>query len=217
MGCVPPRANFLSGLRGIADATGALLIFDEVITGFRLARGGAQALASIRPDLTCLGKVIGGGLPAAAYGGTRALMRLVAPVGPVYQAGTLSGNPLAMAAGSATLARLDAAAYRRLESAGARLERGLAAAIADTGTSARVQRAGSLLTLFFTAEPVTCLSEAQRADRERFARFHARMLARGVMLPPSQFECWFTSLAHDDAVIDRVVDAAHVALAELDA
>ena len=216
MGCVPPRANFLSGLRGIADATGALLIFDEVITGFRLARGGAQALASIRPDLTCLGKVIGGGLPAAAYGGTRALMRLVAPVGPVYQAGTLSGNPLAMAAGSATLARLDAAAYRRLESAGARLERGLAAAIADTGTSARVQRAGSLLTLFFTAEPVTCLSEAQRADRERFARFHARMLARGVMLPPSQFECWFTSLAHDDAVIDRVVDAAHVALAELD-
>ena len=215
MGCVPPSPGFLEGLRAAADATGALLVFDEVITGFRVARRGAQARTGVRADLTCLGKVIGGGLPAAAYGGSRALMSLVAPLGPVYQAGTLSGNPLAMAAGLATLARLDDGAYARLDALGDRLERGLREAIADVSVDACVQRVGSLLTLFFARGPIAAQSDAERADRERFARFHRAMLARGVMLPPSQFECWFLSLAHDEAVVDRVVDAARDALAEV--
>ncbi|OLC55670.1 MAG: glutamate-1-semialdehyde-2,1-aminomutase [Chloroflexi bacterium 13_1_40CM_4_68_4] len=215
MGCVPPAPGFLEGLRAVADRTGALLVFDEVISGFRVARGGAQELAGIRADLTCLGKVIGGGLPAAAYGGSRRLMELVAPLGPVYQAGTLSGNPLAMAAGLATLAHLDADAYARLDSLGARLEGGLDRAIAGAGIEARVQRAGSLLTVFFAGGPIASLADAERADRSRFARFHRAMLARGVMLPPSQFECWFLSLAHDDDIIDRVVAAAGDSLQEI--
>jgi len=214
MGAVPPEPGFLAGLRRICDQTGALLVFDEVISGFRLARGGAPELSGVSADITCLGKVIGGGLPVGAYGAHRELMELVAPLGPMYQAGTLSGNPLAMAAGLATLALLDADAYQCLELAGARLERGLAAAIRDAGATARVQRAGSLLTLFFTDAPVRNDADASRADRERFAAFHRAMLARGVMLPPSQFECCFLSLAHDRATIDAIVEAAAASLRE---
>jgi glutamate-1-semialdehyde 2,1-aminomutase len=215
MGCVPPEPGFLEGLREIASRTGALLVFDEVITGFRLARGGAQERMGVRPDLTTLGKVIGGGAPVGAYGGPRALMSLVAPLGPVYQAGTLSGNPLAMAAGLATLRLLDDHAYDRLETIGARLERGLREAIAAVGTSARVQRTASLLTLFFTARPVRNEDDAMMSDRDRFAAFHRAMLARGVMLPPSQFECWFLSLAHDEGAIDEIAGAARASLEEV--
>jgi len=215
MGCVPPRAGFLEGLRRIADRTGALLVFDEVITGFRVGRGGAQERTGVRPDLTCLGKIIGGGLPVGAYGGTRELMRNVAPVGPMYQAGTLSGNPLAMAAGVATLRLLDGAAFEFLETIGARLERGLAAAARDAGVAARVQRIGSLLTLFFTDREIWDEDDAKSSDRERFAAFHRAMLRRGVLLPPSQFECMFLSLAHDETTVDRVVDAAALSLKEI--
>jgi glutamate-1-semialdehyde 2,1-aminomutase len=215
MGCVPPDPGFLEGLRALADRGGALLVFDEVITGFRVARGGAQQRTGVRPDLTCLGKVIGGGLPVGAYGGSSALMSLIAPLGPVYQAGTLSGNPLAMAAGLATLRLLDDEAYARLEAAGARLEAGLAEAIARTGARARVQRVASLLTLFFTDRPVRNEDDAMTSDRERFAAFHRAMLGRGVMLPPSQFECWFVSLAHDDTAIDEILHAARASLEEV--
>jgi glutamate-1-semialdehyde 2,1-aminomutase len=215
MGCVPPDPGFLEGLRDICDRTGALLIFDEVITGFRVARGGAQERTGVRADITCFGKAIGGGLPVGAYGGSRALMSLVAPLGPVYQAGTLSGNPLAMAAGLATLRLLEPAAYARLELLGERLEEGLNDAIATAGIAARVQRIGSLLTLFFTARRVRNEDDAMTSDRERFAAFHRSMLARGVMLPPSQFECWFVSLAHDDAALDEIVGAAGESLREL--
>jgi glutamate-1-semialdehyde 2,1-aminomutase len=215
MGCVPPRDGFLEGLRRIADRTGALLIFDEVISGFRVGSGGAQGRVGVRPDLTCLGKVIGGGLPVGAYGGSRALMRHVAPLGPMYQAGTLSGNPLAMAAGIATLHLLDAAAFATLESLGARLERGLAAAARQAGIHARVQRVASLLTLFFTDREVWNEDDAKTSDRERFAAFHGAMLSRGVLLPPSQFECLFLSLAHDEGTIDEVIDAAAASLKEI--
>ncbi len=215
MGCVPPDPGFLEGLRALCERSGALLIFDEVITGFRVARGGAQELTGVRADLTCLGKVIGGGLPVGAYGGSRALMSLVAPLGPVYQAGTLSGNPLAMAAGLATLRLLDAAAYARLEALGARLQAGLVHAARAAGVPARVQRIASLLTLFFTDRTVRNEDDAMTSDRERFAAFHRAMLARGVMLPPSQFECWFVSLAHDEAAIDEIVTAARAALGDI--
>ncbi len=215
MGCVPPEPGFLEGLRRVRDATGALLVFDEVITGFRIARGGAQELTGVRADLACFGKVIGGGLPVGAYGGARALMSLVAPLGPVYQAGTLSGNPLAMAAGLATLRLLDDAAYARLEALGGRLESGLNEAIADVAVTARVQRVGSLLTLFFTDRRVRNEDEATTSDRARFAAFHRAMLERGVMLPPSQLECWFLSLAHDEAAIDEIVAAARASLEEV--
>jgi glutamate-1-semialdehyde 2,1-aminomutase len=215
MGCVPPAPGFLEGLRRLCDRTGALLVFDEVITGFRVARGGAQERTGIRADLVCFGKVIGGGLPVGAYGGSRALMSLVAPLGPVYQAGTLSGNPLAMAAGLATLRLLDGATYERLEAIGARLEAGLNEAIAAEGARARVQRVASLLTLFFTDRPVRDESDAMASDRARFGAFHRAMLARGVMLPPSQLECAFLSLAHDDAAIDEVVAAARASLGEV--
>ena len=215
MGCVPPEPAFLEGLRAVCDRTGSLLVFDEVITGFRVGPAGAQGRTGVRPDITCLGKVIGGGLPVGAYGASRALMSLVAPLGPMYQAGTLSGNPLAMAAGIATLRRLDDAAFARLETLGARLETGLEEAITLARVEACVQRVGSLLTLFFTGGPVRNEDEAKRCDRERFARFHRAMLARGVMLPPSQFECLFLSLAHDEAVVDRVVEAARESLREV--
>ena len=214
MGCVPPRDGFLEGLRRIADQTGALLIFDEVITGFRVGPGGAQERTGVRPDLTCLGKIVGGGLPVGAYGGARALMQYVAPLGPMYQAGTLSGNPLAMAAGVATLRLLDDAAFARLESLGARLERGLAAAARASGTAARVQRVASLLTLFFTDREVWNEDDAKTSDRERFAAFHGAMLRRGVLLPPSQFECLFISLAHGEDIIDEVAAAAAASLKE---
>jgi len=212
MGCVVPDRAFLAGLRAVANRTGALLVFDEVITGFRIARSGAQGVFGVRPDLTCFGKIIGGGLPVGAYAGSRELMSLVAPPGPVYQAGTLSGNPLAMAAGLATLELLDEAAYATLEDRGARLERELASAAKTAGIVGRVQRAGSLLTLFFIDRAVRNEDDARTSDRGRFARFHAAMLRRGVMLPPSQFECWFLSLAHDDGVIGTIVDAAAASL-----
>ena len=215
MGCVPPGPGFLAGLRAVCDRSGALLVFDEVITGFRVARGGALERTGVRPDLACFGKVIGGGLPVGAYGGRRALMSLVAPLGPAYQAGTLSGNPLAMAAGLATLARLDAAAYATLERLGAALELRLAAAAAAAGIAARVQRVGSLLTLFFTGSPVACEADTRSIDRERFARFHGGMRERGILLPPSQFECWFLSLAHTDADIDAIGEAAAHTLKEM--
>ena len=214
-GCIPPEPGFLEGLRRLADRSGALLVFDEVITGFRVARGGAQERTGVRADLTCLGKVIGGGLPVGAYGGRRDLMELVAPVGPVYQAGTLSGNPLAMAAGLATLDLLDAAAYAELERIGA----SLVAALADGAAAARVpvvvQRVASLLTVFFTDRPVQDEPGARRSDLARFAAFHRAMLARGVMLPPSQFECWFLSLAHDDAALAEIADAARASFEEV--
>jgi glutamate-1-semialdehyde 2,1-aminomutase len=215
MGCVVPDRAFLAGLRAVADRTGALLVFDEVISGFRVARSGAQGLFGVRPDISCFGKIIGGGLPVGAYAGSRELMSLVAPLGPVYQAGTLSGNPLAMAAGLATLELLDAAAYAMLEARGARLAGELAGAASAAGVTIRVQRAGSLLTLFFTNRAVRNQEDAQTADRARFARFHAAMLRRGVMLPPSQFECWFLSLAHDDGAIGTIVDAAGASLEEI--
>ncbi|TME25906.1 MAG: aminotransferase class III-fold pyridoxal phosphate-dependent enzyme [Chloroflexi bacterium] len=215
MGCVPPANGFLEGLRRVASETGTLLVFDEVITGFRLARGGAQEILRIAPDITCLGKVIGGGVPIGAYGASQALMHRVAPMGPVYQAGTLSGNPLATAAGLATLALLDGAAFERLERLGALLEHGLDEAIARGGVPARVQRAGSLLTLFFIDRPVRNEDDAKASDRVRFAAFHRAMLRRGVLLPPSQFECWFLSLAHDDDAIDTIVAATAEALEEV--
>ena len=215
MGVVPPAAGFLEGLREVADAMGALLLFDEVMTGFRVARGGAGERFGVRPDLLALGKVIGGGLPVGAYAGRRDLMQQVSPSGPVYQAGTLSGNPLAMAAGIATLDALAApGVYEALERAGARLEAGLADAIAGAGARARVQRVGSMVCVFFTDAAVTDYASARASDTEAFGRFFQGMLACGIYLPPSQFEAWFVSLAHTDADIDRTVEAARGAFAE---
>ncbi len=215
MGCVPPDPGFLEGLRGVCDRSGALLVFDEVITGFRVAAGGAQERTGVRADLVCLGKVIGGGLPVGAYAASAALMRHVAPLGPMYQAGTLSGNPLAMAAGLATLRLLDDAAYARLESLGARLEAGLARAAREAGIAARVQRVASLLTLFFAPGPIRNEDDAKTADRSLFSRFHGAMLARGVLLPPSQLECLFLSLAHTDEDVETITSAAADALREI--
>ena len=210
MGLVAPAEGFLQSLRDLCSEHGALLVFDEVMTGFRLSPGGAQVLYGVRPDLSCFGKVIGGGLPVGAYGGRSDLMKLVAPAGPVYQAGTLSGNPLAMAAGLATLSLLDDAAYARLESLSARLERGLRDAVADAGC---VQRVGSMLTVFFGAGAVRNFADAQAADHARFGRFFHAMLDRGHHLPPSGYEAWFVSTAHDEGVIDRTVAAAREAVA----
>ena len=217
MGVVPPAPGFLEALRALCDEHGALLVFDEVITGFRLGWSGAQGRYGVRPDLTALGKVIGGGLPVGAYGGPRALMERMAPAGDVYQAGTLSGNPLATAAGLATLRVLRAAetAYERLDALAARLAAGVEAAAADAGLPLAVAREGSMLTAFFRATPPRDWTEAAASDTARFARFHRAMLDRGVMLPPSQFEAWFVSLAHDEATIDRAVAAARDALASL--
>ena len=216
MGVVPPKPGFLEGLRELTRAHGALLIFDEVITGFRVAYGGAQELYGVRPDLTCLGKVIGGGLPVGAYGGARALMSHVAPLGDVYQAGTLSGNPFAVAAGLATLRALrDRGAYRTLEERGARLERGLRRAAQKAGTPLTVNRVGSMLTAFFCASPVTDYASAKRADTTRYARYFHAMLERGVFLAPSQFEAAFVSLAHTEADVDAAARACAEALASL--
>jgi glutamate-1-semialdehyde 2,1-aminomutase len=216
MGVVPPAPGFLPGLRDLTRRHGALLIFDEVITGFRVAPGGAQALYGVTPDLTCLGKIIGGGLPVGAYGGRRDLMGQVAPLGRVYQAGTLSGNPLAVAAGLATLRALTGdAVYARLEALGARLAAGLEAAARAAGVPLTVNRVGSMLTPFFTPGPVTDFASAKRADTERYARFFHGMLARGVFLPASQFEACFVSLAHSEAEVDGAVAAAREALAAL--
>lgn len=215
MGCVPPEPGFLEMLRELTRDHGALLIFDEVMTGSRLARGGAQERFGILPDLTCLGKVVGGGLPLAVYGGRRDVMEQIAPLGPVYQAGTLSGNPVAVAAGTSTLEQLDSGSYATLERLGARLEAGLERAIAHAGVEAIVQRVGSMLTLFFHPGPVRSWSDAKGCDRERFGSFHRALLAGGIYWPASQFEAAFISLAHTDADIDRTVDVAQGALASV--
>ncbi|HVR70673.1 MAG TPA: glutamate-1-semialdehyde 2,1-aminomutase, partial [Vicinamibacteria bacterium] len=214
MGVVAPLDGYLRGLRDLTSRAGALLVFDEVITGFRLAPGGAQQLYGVTPDLTCLGKIIGGGLPVGAYGGRADIMAHVAPEGPVYQAGTLSGNPLAMAAGCATLDALAApGVYERLESLGARLEEGLLRAARQAGATVTVNRVGSLLTAFFAGGPVTDWASAKRSDTARFGRFFHAMLDRGIYLPPAQFEALFVSLAHTEADIDRTVAAAREAFA----
>jgi len=213
MGVVPPERGFLAFLREITRRHRSLLIFDEVITGFRLAPGGAQEHSGIRADLVTFGKVIGGGFPVGAYAGRADVMNQIAPEGPVYQAGTLSGNPVAMAAGLATLRLLDAEAYARLERTSAVLEKGIATAIRETGTAAAVQRVGSVLTVFFIDRPVRNLADAQAADHRRFATFFHAMLERGVHLPPSGYEAWFVSLAHDESAIDQTVDAVRASLA----
>lgn len=214
MGCVLPAAGFLEGLRQITRSEGALLIFDEVMTGFRVHSGGAQTLLNVAPDLTTLGKVIGGGLPVGAYGGRRDIMELVAPLGPMYQAGTLSGNPLAMAAGVATLTRLkDAKLWARLEELTVRLVNGLADAARSAHVPAWPARAGTMFTLFFANEPVVDWPTAVRTDRERFARFFHGMLDGGIYWPPSQFESAFLSAAHSDDDVDRTLAASRRALA----
>jgi glutamate-1-semialdehyde 2,1-aminomutase len=214
MGCVPPREGFLRGLRALCDEHGTLLIFDEVMTGFRIARGGAIERFGVQPDLVTFGKVIGGGMPVGAYGGRADLMSQIAPEGPVYQAGTLSGNPIAMTAGLATLAELDDESYRILEERSSRLERGLLAACETSRVPAVVQRVGSMLTLFFCSCDVGDFASAKRADHAKFRKFFHGMLDRGVHLPPSGYECWFVSLVHDDDVIDRTIEAAQEALLE---
>ena len=216
MGVVPPDWGFLQDLRELCDAEDALLIFDEVMTGFRVAFGGAQERYNVRPDLTTLGKIIGGGLPVGAYGGRRDLMEMVAPAGPVYQAGTMSGNPIAMAAGLATLRVIeeDGALYDRLERLGAALEWGIGEAINRTGVPCTFARVGSMWTLFFVPERVTSWDVAARADRQRYARFFHAMLDRGIALAPSQFEANFLSAAHGSDDIDRTVAAVSEALQE---
>jgi glutamate-1-semialdehyde 2,1-aminomutase len=212
MGCIPPDPGFLEGLRDICTTRGALLIIDEVMTGFRVAAGGAQERFDVIGDLVCLGKVIGGGLPAAAYGGRRDVMEQIAPAGPVYQAGTLSGNPLAVAAGRAMLRDLTPAVYDRLEEAGARLEAGLTAAIAATSGGARVQRVGAMYGVYFRDEPVRNLADARTCDVERFGRVFQGLLQRGVYVAPSAYEAGFLSTAHDDAAIDETIAAWRGAL-----
>ncbi len=212
MGVVPPEEGFLEFLRSATRDSGALLVFDEVITGFRLARGGAQGLYGVEPDLTVLGKVLGGGLPAAAFAGPRELMERVAPAGDVYQAGTLSGNPLASAAGLATLRQLDARAYDRLGALTDRLAVGLAGLA--QARPLQVAAAPGLVTLFFSATPVANFAGAAGCDLEAHARFCRAMLDRGVYPPPSQFEAWFVSLAHDESTIDRTLEAASDSLDE---
>ncbi|MDB5349638.1 MAG: glutamate-semialdehyde--aminomutase [Planctomycetota bacterium] len=213
MGLVPPRPGYLEALRKMTETDGAMLFFDEVMTGFRLALGGAQERFGIRPDVTCLGKIIGGGLPAAAYGASRGIMDFVSPAGPIYQAGTLSGNPLAMAAGLATLRELrDRSPYDRLEALSARLAEGLDRAAKDAGVPHVVQRVGSMLTLFFHDGPVENYEDAKRSDTKLFGRFFWEMLARGVYLPCSQFEAAFVSAAHTEADVDHTIEAASEAL-----
>jgi glutamate-1-semialdehyde 2,1-aminomutase len=218
MGLVPPADGFLEHLRERADDNGALLVFDEVISGFRVSSGGAQALCGVIPDLTIMGKVIGGGLPAAAYGGPRELMRRIAPAGDVYQAGTLSGNPLAVAAGLATLAMLDGdGPYRKLAATTAALAEGLAGAAAAAGyDDIQIATAPGLLTVFFSAEPVTDYAGAQACDLGAYAAWCRGLLARGVYAPASQFEAWFPSLAHGPEHIALTVAAATAAFGEID-
>lgn len=215
MGLVPPLPGFLEKLRGLCDGDGALLIFDEVMTGFRVALGGMQERLGIMPDLTCLGKIIGGGLPVGAYGGRREIMQLVAPLGPVYQAGTLSGNPLAMAAGIATLQELrKPGQYEELERKGQLLENGIERVLHEEGGAVQFVRVGAIFCLFFTAEHVIDYASAKTADTQRFARFFWSMLKQGVYLPPSQFEGCFISLTLEDEMIEETVEAVNVALRE---
>jgi glutamate-1-semialdehyde 2,1-aminomutase len=215
MGLVPPGDGFLEALRDGCDRIGALLVLDEVITGFRVARGGAQERLGVRGDLVVLGKVLGGGLPLAAVAGPREVMERLAPAGDTYQAGTLSGNPIATAAGLATLDLLDRRAYERLARTSERLATGLAEAAASSGAVVQVPWACGLVTVFFSAQPVRDYADARAADAAAFARFHAAMLARGVYLPPSPFEAWFPSLAHTDADIDATIAAAGEAFREI--
>jgi glutamate-1-semialdehyde 2,1-aminomutase len=215
MGLVPPAPGFLQQLRDEADATGALLIFDEVISGFRVAQGGVQGREGVMPDLTVLGKVIGGGLPAAAYAGRRDLMERIAPAGDVYQAGTLSGNPLATAAGLATLGLLDADAYAALERCTRALAEGIEETLREAGVSACVAWTTGLLTLFFAERPPRDYQEAKACNLDAYAAFCRGMLDRGVYLPASQFEAWFPSLAHGDEHVERTLEAIRAALAEL--
>jgi glutamate-1-semialdehyde 2,1-aminomutase len=214
MGVVPPTPGFLAALRSQTRRAGALLILDEVMTGFRVHRGGATGLWSLEPDLLTFGKVLGGGLPAAAYGGPAELLRLVAPEGPMYQAGTLSGNPLATAAGLATLSLLDDDAYRHLDTLAGALCDGLGDAFQAAGVPARVQRAGNLFSVFMTADEVADYEAARAQDTAAYARFFHAMLDRGVYLPPSAFEAWFVSIVHTDAEVDRVLAAAREAAKE---
>ena len=218
MGVVPPAPDFLKDLRAITESDGALLIFDEVITGFRLTYGSSQELFDVRPDLTVLGKIIGGGLPVAAYGGRRDVMDQIAPLGPVYQAGTLSGNPLAMRAGLATLAKLDVPGftfYPELLAKTVRLADGLREALASARVAGQVNSCGSLLTLFFADSPVRNYADAKKSDTKRFAAFHRAMLGKGTLLPPSQFEAWFVSAAHSIADIDATLNAVNASLRSL--
>ena len=213
MGVLVPRPGYLAGLAALCRRAGALFIVDEVMTGFRLGPGGACGLLGIEPDLVTFGKVIGGGLPVGAFGGRAEVMDLVAPKGPVYQAGTLSGNPLAMAAGRATLEALDASAYARLEELSARLAAGLLEAARAAGVPVQVNRVGSMLTVFFAEKPVFDATSARASDTGRFGRFFHAMLERGVYLPPSQFEAAFVSLAHTEEDLRRTLAAARQALA----
>jgi len=214
MGVVPPAPGFLEALREETSRAGALLVFDEVITGFRVGWSGAQGRYGVAPDLTCLGKIIGGGLPLAAFGGRRDLMERLAPTGPVYQAGTLSGNPLSVAAGLETLTKVREmrGAYERLEELGALAERGLAEATEAAGVAACVNRVGSMLTLFLGVEGVSDYDGARRADTAGFGRFFRGMLDEGIYLPPSQFEAMFVSLAHTESDIERLAHAARKVL-----
>ncbi len=213
MGCVEPRPGYLELLRNLTKRSGSILIFDEVMTGFRVALGGAQQRYGVQPDLTTMGKVIGGGLPVGAYGGRAEIMDRIAPAGPIYQAGTLSGNPLAVSAGLATLKRLKKdSPYDRLEALGARLERGVIEAAGKAGIQVRVNRVGSMLTFFFTDREVTDFQSAKTSDTERFSRFFHAMIDQGIYLPPSQFEAVFISAAHTESDIDQTVSAATRAL-----
>lgn len=216
MGVIPPVPGFLMGLRRLTEQYGALLIMDEVMTGFRVAYGGAQVLYNVEPDITCLGKIIGGGLPVGAYGGKKDIMSQVAPAGPVYQAGTLSGNPLAVTAGIATLQLLRRpGVYDELEQKSARLESGLRQAAEGAGLNLTFNRVGSMLCTFFTNEPVTDFDSAFKSDTEQFAKYFAGMLRRGVYLAPSQFEAAFMSLAHTNEQIDQTIEAARMVFKEL--
>ena len=212
MGLVPPRPGFLEGLRAICDRTGSLLVFDEVISGFRAAAGGAQQVFGVRPDLTCLGKIIGGGLPVGAYGGRADVMELVAPAGPVYQAGTLSGNPLAMAAGLWSIQELSPRLYKHMARLGGQLAAGLADAARDAGVRLQVNGFGSLLTPFFTDQPVRDYESALTCDTEAYGRFFRGLLAQGIYAPPSQFEAWFLSGAHTARDVEKTIKAARAAL-----
>jgi glutamate-1-semialdehyde 2,1-aminomutase len=212
MGCVPPKPGYLEAVRELCTRHGSLLIFDEVMTGFRVARGGAQELFGVRPDITTLGKIIGGGLPVGAYGGSKDLMRHVAPAGPIYQAGTLSGNPLSMTAGVVTLRRLrDHAVYDRIDEATKKLCDGLSAAAREAGVNNLINRVGSMWTGFFTDEEVSNWATADKCDRQRYGRFFHAMLDQGVYLAPSQFEAAFVSVMHTDELIEKTIESARKA------
>ncbi|MBI4209228.1 MAG: glutamate-1-semialdehyde 2,1-aminomutase [Deltaproteobacteria bacterium] len=207
MGVIPPFLEFLKILRTETERHKTLLIFDEVMTGFRVAWGGAQELFGIQPDLTCLGKIVGGGLPVGAFGGRKEIMELLAPLGPVYQAGTLSGNPLAVAAGLATLQELRRPTYKILEKRGAFLQKGIEKKAQEAGIPVICQRVGSMLTVFFSEKPIHNYEEVQQTETQRFARFFNALLDRGVLIPPSAFEAWFLSLAHTESILKNVVEA----------